>query len=200
MRIVIDDTICNNYGIQLDEFLYLLTLYLNKPITPETIKNVYHKGYIVAEEIDNAGNITKIRPDLHLFKTISAMLDEAQVEANKKPDDRYVSLAERMIALYPTGKKPGTNYMWRDSKNIIAKRLKNLLLKYKVEATDDEIIEATKRYVESFNGDYRYMQLLKYFISKKTAIDGSVEESSQLMSYLENVDGNTNQDWTTKLI
>lgn len=200
MRIVIDDTICNNYDIQLDEFLYLLTLYLNKPITPETIKNVYHKGYIVAEEIDNAGNITKIRPDLHLFKIISAMLDEAQVEANKKPDDRYVSLAERMIALYPTGKKPGTNYMWRDSKNIIAKRLKNLLLKYKVEATDDEIIEATKRYVESFNGDYRYMQLLKYFISKKTAIDGSIEESSQLMSYLENVDGNTNQDWTTKLI
>ena len=200
MRIVIDDTICNNYDIQLDEFLYLLTLYLNKPITPETIKNVYHKGYIVAEEIDNAGNITKIRPDLHLFKTISAMLDEAQVEANKKPDDRYISLAERMIALYPTGKKPGTNYMWRDSKSIIAKRLKNLLLKYKVKATDDEIIEATKRYVESFNGDYRYMQLLKYFISKKTAIDGSVEESSQLMSYLENVDGNTNQDWTTKLI
>lgn len=200
MRIVIDDTICNNYGIQLDEFLYLLTLYLNKPITPKTIKNVYHKGYIVVEEIDNAGNITKIRPDLHLFKTIGTMLDEAQVEANKKPDDRYISLAERMISLYPTGKKPGTNYMWRDSKNIIAKRLKNLLLKYKVKATDDEIIEATRRYVESFNGDYRYMQLLKYFISKKTAIDGSIEESSQLMSYLENVDGNTNQDWTTKLV
>lgn len=200
MRIVIDDTICNNYGIQLDEFLYLLTLYLNKPITPKTIKNVYHKGYIVVEEIDSAGNITKIRPDLNLFKTIGTMLDEAQVEANKKPDDRYISLAERMISLYPTGKKPGTNYMWRDSKNIIAKRLKNLLLKYKVKATDDEIIEATRRYVESFNGDYRYMQLLKYFISKKTAIDGSIEESSQLMSYLENVDGNTNQDWTTKLV
>lgn len=200
MRVVIDEQICNNYNIQLDEFLYLLTLYLNKPITPDTIKNVYHKGYVVAEKINDVGDIIKLRPDLHLFKTVSTILDESQAEANKKPDERYINLAERMIALYPTGKKPGTNYMWRDSKNIIAKRLKNLLLKYKIKASDEEIVNATKRYVESFNGDYRYMQLLKYFISKKTAIDGSIEESSQLMSYLENEDNVTNQDWTTNLV
>ena len=200
MRVVIDEQICNNYNIQLDEFLYLLTLYLNKPITPDTIKNVYHKGYVVAEKINDVGDIIKLRPDLYLFKTVSTILDESQAEANKKPDERYINLAERMIALYPTGKKPGTNYMWRDSKNIIAKRLKNLLLKYKIKASDEEIVNATKRYVESFNGDYRYMQLLKYFISKKTAIDGSIEESSQLMSYLENEDNVTNQDWTTNLV
>ena len=63
-----------------------------------------------------------------------------------------------------------------------------------------QIINATKKYIESFNGDYKYAQLLKYFISKK--VDG--EKGSRLFAYIENADqedlGNENNvDWTNAL-
>ena len=91
--------------------------------------------------------------------------------------------------------------MWRDSKSIIAKRLKSLVSRYKVEFTDEQAIKATERYVKSFNGNYQFMQLLKYFISKTIIVDGRTEEVSQLLSYIENEDSeNINNDWTTRLI
>lgn len=56
---------------------------------------------------------------------------------------------------------------------------------------DATIIDATKKYVESFNGSYEYMRLLKYFIwkdEKKLNSDGGyyVEEASDLASFIEN--------------
>ncbi|MCF0131132.1 MAG: hypothetical protein HUJ71_05365, partial [Pseudobutyrivibrio sp.] len=97
----------------------------------------------------------------------------------------------------PDGKKPGTNYLWRDSKAVITKRLKTLVKRYGVEFTNEEAIEATKKYIASFNGNYQYMQLLKYFIYRLIP-----DESSQLLSYIENADSieNNNDDWMTNLV
>ena len=90
--------------------------------------------------------------------------------------------------------------MWRDSVPLITKRLKAFIKKYGDNYTDKEIIEATKKYVESFNGDYRYMQLLKYFILKRVNTqDGEIEDTSQLLSYLSNTGEDLTDDWNTSL-
>ena len=72
------------------------------------------------------------------------------------------------------------------------------------EATDEEIIAATKKYVESFNGNYTYMQILKYFISKQKPVEGApAEQNSQFLSYLQNPEGDTvivDNDWTANLV
>ena len=65
--------------------------------------------------------------------------------------------------------------------------------------SDEDIIEATKRYINSFNGDYRFMQLLKYFILKRVIVEGEIEETSQLLSYLSNSNEDERQDWTSML-
>ena len=75
--------------------------------------------------------------------------------------------------------------------------------------TDKEIIDATKSYVNSFNGDYRYMQLLKYFIWKNKVTGGElvdgrmvgeVEKQSQLAAYLEDTEETQiATDWDTEL-
>ena len=91
-----------------------------------------------------------------------------------------------MQELFPEGKKPGTKLMWRDSQAIIGKKLKAVVKKYGAKFTDEQALEATKKYVESFNGDYQFMQVLKYFISKRNQLTG--EETSQFLSYLENAD------------
>ena len=105
--------------------------------------------------------------------------------------------------MYPNGKKGGTQYYWRDSTNVIAKKLKAVIKKYGDCFTDEQAIDATKRYVASFNGNYQFMQLLKYFICKNVVKGGEVEEQSQLLSYIENAGQSDNAqqeiDWETEL-
>ena len=88
--------------------------------------------------------------------------------------------------------------MWRDSTAVIARKLKTLVVKYDYEFTEEQALKATKAYVESFNGDYTYMQLLKYFILK-TMPDGEIR--SDFMSYIENEghEDDIGKDWNTSL-
>ena len=46
------------------------------------------------------------------------------------------------------------------------------------------------------------MQLLKYFISKQKVVDGTIEEESQLLSYIENAGQEAKQrdDWMSTMI
>ena len=88
-------------------------------------------------------------------------------------------------------------YPWRDSTKVIAERL-TLFFKKFGEYSKEEVIDATKRYVESFNGNTQYMQVLKYFILKPDKeVGGNI---SMLASYLENKEQANNQNWTTKVI
>jgi len=77
--------------------------------------------------------------------------------------------------------------MWRGTTVEIAKKLKTLVVKYGYKLNKEEILNVTKEYVASFNGNYKYMPLLKYFILKaKTDADGNTEVISPLMSLIEN--------------
>lgn len=89
-----------------------------------------------------------------------------------------------MRDLYPSGKKPGTNYSWKDSGIVIAQKLKTLVAKFGCSFTEEDALEATKKYIESFNGNYTYMQLLKYFILKTDKSTGDIK--SDFMSLIEN--------------
>ena len=103
-----------------------------------------------------------------------------------------------MRDLYPSGKKPGTNYSWKDSGIVIAQKLKTLVAKFRCSFTEEEALEATKRYIESFNGNYKYMSILMYFIYKNK--NSEKEFDSQLLSYIENeAQSDDDYDWTAEL-
>lgn len=201
MKYIIDEEVCDRYGISIEGFLYLLTLVLNKPITQKTIKEVWNKGAIVVHKTEN-GEILSAALDKTGSNLVTEILEESAIDKVTNNDiSRFINLAEKLIELYPKGKKAGTAYMWRDSKIVIAKRLKSLYDRTKATFTDEQAVNATKRYVESFNGNYTYMQLLKYFISKRQIVDGSIEEVSQLLSYIENEDADQlDNDWTSRVI
>lgn len=203
MKYIIDSEVCKQHGISIEAVLYLLTLVLEKPITQNTIKEVWNLGAVLAHETDSDGNITTVTLEKKGADLIGEILSDSAY--NPVREDRYLALAEKLMALYPKGRKEGTAYMWRDSKSVIAKRLETLANKLKKTTgqtfTDEQAVNATKRYVESFNGCYTYMQLLKYFISKRTVVDGSIEEVSQLLSYIENEGEDTNpRDWVDRVI
>lgn len=139
-----------------------------------------------------------------LSKTGSEILDAIFVdsEKTKNPEEKITALATQLKDIFPKGKKDGTNYYWADGVALIVRRLKLFYKKYGDTYTNEQIIEAAKKYVESFNGNYIYMKLLKYFIFKeKTNAAGEVEGESDLISYIENAgqeDGLKN-DWQTTL-
>ena len=198
MKYIIDTEILEREGIGLDEALYLLSVYKKKPINFTTIQKAKVENKIL--KFENPRDPVKITPKGQSF--IESILAKSKIHVSSDNLERYRDLADKMREVYPKGLKPGTNYQWRDSTAIIADRLMKLVAKYNIEFTDEEAVSATKRYIASFNGNYRYMQILKYFISKQKPVEGApAEQNSQFLSFLQNEESTTeNQDWTANLV
>lgn len=191
MKLLIDTEILEKNDISLQEFAVILYCLEGNIFPPgdEVLEGLWKKGYLIKE-------VGGFKLDNNKLSFLSDLLTEAfLVNADNK--DEIMQIAEEMRSLFPEGKKEGTPYYWKDSKNIIAKRLATLIKKYNIKYTKEEIIEATRSYIQSFNGNYQYMQLLKYFIYKK---NNEGEFVSQLLSYMENKDQTSNNDWTSELV
>lgn len=201
MKVVIDTDKCAELGLTPDVALYLASLYFNHCITRDTFNEICKKGYITydgfAAGFPVNGKITQEGVDVVESLFLNSEIVQV-VKFGDKEQDRFMVLADKLREIYPQGKKQGTNLQWRDSTVMISKRLKSLIKKYGVSFTDEEAVAATRRYVDSFHGDYRFMQVLRYFLWKDDKING--EEVSQFLSYLQNDDGqDNNSDWNTVL-
>lgn len=200
MKYIIDTEILEREGIGLDEALYLLSVYKKKPINFNTVQKAKVENKVL--KFENPRDPVKITPKGQSL--VESILAKSKIHVSSDNLERYRTLADKMRDVYPKGLKPGTNYQWRDSTAIIADRIMKLVAKYNIEFTDEEAVEATKRYINSFNGNYRYMQILKYFISKQKPVEGApAEQNSQFLSFLENKEGSDvviNQDWTANLV
>ena len=187
-------------GISVDMAFYLASIYFDRPYTYDTFDLASKQGLITYNHLDRYN--LPIQPKLTRegVELVESIFLNSEFKGDKGIDtDRYDELADKLRELYPKGRKEGTSYLWRDSHAKIANKLRTLVKKYNFKFTDEQAINATKRYIESFNGNYSYMQLLKYFILKKDKDTG--EENSQLMSYIENEDCTdaANDDWMNEV-
>lgn len=192
MKITIDSQILEKDGFTLHEFsviLYYLTGGAGT-VDEELCNSLWERGFL-KKVIDGYAFHEGKKSKLKTWMTKSSNTPEAM--------DRFTELAKAMQAEFPEGKKSGTNLYWRDSTKIIAQRLAAFVKKYG-DHSDEEFVQAAKDYVASNNGNYEYMQVLKYFISKKNLTTG--EENSQLSSYLDNAGQKSlkDKDWTSNLI
>lgn len=197
-------TICLNKkaaqqnGITIDEALLMLVIH-NKADLERAEKALIQKGLITAER-----NELFQQTGWRLTNKGTEMLDSVIMDSDKEqePQDRLIQLAARLKEIFPKGKKDGTNYYWADGVALIVRRLKLFFKKYGNKFTDEQIIQATEKYVQGFNGNYQYMRLLKYFIFKeKVGANGEVEGDSELISYIENAgqEEDLRNDWTSSL-
>ena len=197
MKLIIDSEVCESKGLTLEEFIVLYLNNKNVDIS-KTINSIIEKK-VASKDLFNPNAVVLSSNSRKLLEEIILDSDKTVAQNNK----RLENLAEKLRELYPEGKKQGTQYYWRDSNSVIVKKLKALIKKYGDCFTDEQAINATKKYVESFNGNYQFMQLLKYFISKNVVKGGEVEETSQLLSYIENAGQENKQqltiDWETEL-
>ena len=181
MKLAIDEKILAKNNLTLNEYLFLLFNARGGDVH-ECIASLIAKGWAGADLFDD----TKIVLSDNTKENVFNVLVDSDKLVEDKQDD-FEAIANKLREIFPKGNKAGTNYNWRGSTAEIARKLKNLVVKYGCRFTEEEAIEATKAYVASFNGDYKYMKLLKYFLLKTPRNNnGDVEIESDFMTYLEN--------------
>lgn len=197
MKLTIDQTILDKNGLTLEEFL---VLYLNaKDVdTGKVSQSLVAKG-LADKDLFSEEKLIVSNKVKDLISTVIIDSDKNVIDK----DEEFTSLASELREIYPAGRKEGTSYMWRGTTAEIAKKLKTLVVKYGYSFSRENVIKATKEYVSSFNGNYRYMQLLKYFILKSVKdADNNVDIKSELMSLIENSGQLDDQrdDWVSNMI
>lgn len=191
MKLTIDSKACENNGLTLEEFI-ILFLFTKKVDINEIINSLVDKK-IAGKDLFSDNSLV-------LGSKTKQLIEKIILESNdsvKNNTERIKNLAKTLQDMYIQGKKAGTQDYFKGSSAEIVQRLKRFFAEYG-EFTDEQIIEATKKYIASFNGDYKFAQLLKYFISKK--VDG--ERGSRLLSYIENANQKESQqtiDWENEL-
>lgn len=197
MKLTIDQTILDKNNLTIDEFL---VLFLSaREVDIGTISQSLVAKGLADKDLFSSGKLVISDKVKDLVSTISIESDKNVIDK----DSEFTELATELREIYPAGRKDGTTYMWRGTTAEVAKKLKTLVVKYGYTINREDVLKATKEYVNSFNGNYRYMQLLKYFILKSVKdADGNVDIKSELMSLIENSDQIDAQrdDWVSNMI
>lgn len=193
MKYVIDEDVLKRWGISLPAFCALLLIKFDQRLD-------------AVEQLTKHLGVTKCLHSFVISQDAQDLLVKILLEAEKEiPTENQVEpLAKALMELFPQGKKPGTSTYWRGNLKDNKMRLLKFFKLYGTKYSDEQIIEATKRYVDSFNGNYNYMRVLKYFIwkdARKLDAEGKtyVEEVSDLASVLENQDIDNNTLWLQTL-
>ena len=193
MKYFIDTEVLKLNNLSLAEF-GLLLYFADKKNTKslaDLAYSLWEKGYLTKEVKDYSFEV-------HSFEKLQTILAESTNEdsVNKRAEE----LADKLRSIYPKGKIPNTNYYYKSKKSDIINKLKTFFNKYGTQYTDEQIINATQKYVNSFNGNYTYLKLLKYFIWKDERLKGESVQSL-LADFIENenVEDITNSDWTATL-
>lgn len=196
MTLSLNKEVIEQHGLTIGESLYLFGK-INKIESYELIENsLLLKGLIAPEYHDG-------RPHGYfIMNSAKELINRIIVESESfiNDDAELIKLAQELKEIFPKGSKiPG--HQWAEGVKLIVLRLKIFFKKYGI-YSNEEIINAAKAYVESFNGNYQYMQTLKYFIFKDVRGEsGVVEPKSQLLTYIENYDHieELRCDWTSSL-
>lgn len=190
------DVACRKHNLLLSEGIALLAI---STTTDDTYKSLVDKGLITKAN----GTMQSLNRKYSATEKGIVLADELVADSEKNiaaKEDNIKELADKLRSIYPEGKMEGTSYYYRCNKADIIRKLKSFFRRYG-EYTPEQIIEATQRYVSSFNGNYTYLRLLKYFIWKDENKDGETLQVSQLADWIENKnETNTNNtDWATTL-
>lgn len=189
-KIEIDEAKCLKLGLTLQETLIAIAVSMGK--YKETATNMLNRGIITLDLFKQGSpDITsKWKSKIGSF----LVSDEQRLETLAlKVQDCF----PKQKLMYANGRE--SPFYFRCNKTEIKNKLKKFLDFYG-EVSDDDIIDATKRYVDTYaSKGYLGMRLAKYFILKDdrrlTADDEvHVEQLSDLATFLENKSDGKPQD------
>ena len=199
MNISIDDTIIESTAtydgqkLDVNELLVCMIIMMEENPT-DIVQRLLGRGVLLKDEITGK---------LHVFRKYTGLVDKILLQSDKAVPklSSIDELTLKLQELFPKERKPDANgvpkYAYRGNKRDVVERLQKFFKLYGKYSYDD-VLECTKRYVESFKYDKTYMKILPYYIMK----DGE----SQLATELENMDTEDStiitetKDWTNELV
>lgn len=201
MKYVISTKALKDKNLKEEEVLVALLIRVCDDI-PGLLERLSNKGYIKKND-DLFGKGYQIN-ETFLNRVRAALLSN---DPDVPKEDVLDNLASKLMELYPRGKKAGTTSYWRGNKKEIREKLQKFYKLYGNKFTDEQIIEATRKYVASFNGNYSYMRVLKYFIIKDEKTENSegrcsINQVSDLATLIENAgqeNSSLDNDWSAEL-
>ena len=196
MKIEVNDEICKKYNLSIEEALVLIGL---KYSSQEVFQKLNKERFLLDLGSSIFNEETKYKLSRKANEVLSCILAES-TDVVAKRTTNIEELADKLRNVYPSGKIYNTNYYYRCNRQDIINKLKTFFKMYGTKYTDEQIINATQKYVNSFNGNYAYLKLLKYFIWKDERLKGESVQSL-LADFIENesAENTTNNDWTVEL-
>ena len=196
MKIEVSDEICKKYNLSITEALVLIGL---KYSSQEVFQKLNKERFLLDWGSSIFEEETKYKLSRKANEVLSCILAES-TDVVAKRTTNIEELADKLRDIYPSGKIYNTNYYYRCNRQDIINKLKTFFKMYGTKYTDEQIINATQKYVNSFNGNYAYLKLLKYFIWKDERLKGESVQSL-LADFIENESSEdiANDDWTVEV-
>lgn len=147
------------------------------------IQNLLRRGFIKEED----GEVVLEDKGLEVVNNIKHFNDDLCDDLFKTSENEIPELVDEYRKLFE-GLRLGS----MGSKSSCINKMKKFF-KNNPKVTKEEVIKATKTYIDSFNGNYTYLQQADYFINKN--------EGSRLETWIEEIRKNDNPlgDWTTTI-
>lgn len=187
MKVTLDEKQCLKNKLTLQETLIALAMRAGD--VKKTVDNLLAREVIV--ERNGEYLITQ-----HWNDVVEEILCDSQNNGLDLSDERLTALAVKVQECFPKQKMRYASgqespFYFRCNKTEIKNKLKKFLTIYG-EVADEDILDATKRYVATYTSkSYLGMRLAKYFILKDDRKIGAdevvhVEQLSDLATFLEN--------------
>lgn len=177
MKITIDEKACKKHKMTISGVLYALAI--RAGLTGNDVQEMLSKEILV-EGQDSWYMVTQ-----HWSDTLDEILAESSTVTD---DNRLLNLAKKIQSIFPSGYKTdertGAKYYHKSNSRVIQNALKRFLSYYE-DYSDEDILDATQRYVDSYEGNYSRIEMANYFVFKDNRNKGG-EITSSLATFLEN--------------
>lgn len=195
MRILIDTDYVYSNNLTTEEVLVLLAYYM-KVDKAKIMAALKEKGYITQDgSLFNDWRVSEAG-----VSALNNLIYDSSKEVPKK-SNALSEFADKLRAVFPKGyKETGDGkYSWRGTNKEIVDRLRKFYMQYGTKYSEEDILNATKKYVEAHQNSDK-MRVLKYFIMKKDLKQGF--EVSDLADILENGESleDSTKDWRTTMV
>lgn len=201
--LIINFQLLKELSLSTSDILYLYNLYKNKEVfdiilLPSDLVNLQNRQFIKIVETDDKGNCKTV-----LREQSKILLKKVIVDYDSKySKEKKVVKSKRLIENEIGERISDYRNLWKGKKAGSmgsAKSCKSKMIRWMEENPEysfDDILKAARIYLDEEGRNTRYLQRADYFIFKQS---GHKEEESRLSAYIEEIDNDPSEDWTSQI-
>jgi hypothetical protein len=197
--LIFDFKVLEECNINPMEFLFLYHIYIGESIKymfDVDIQKLESSRFIKVSSIEEEQCIELRQTTIDLIKLLQVDIDhtinntktitKSKRAINQELEDKLKEFRSKWKGL-----KAGSMGSLKSCREKLSRWMKE-----NPEYTMEQILKAADMYIDSLNGDYRFLQRADYFVFKQ---ENNREESSRLSAFIDEIDTFQSENWTSNL-